>query len=148
MAKKTTLEIIAPTVEDAISQGLEQLGLSAEAISVEVLDSGGKGFLGLGGRQVRVRLTVNDKDKADAEPMQQADPESAPQPDPEPAPAKEAPSASPDDEALLQKSEDVVSKLLELMSLKAQTSARYDDPDREGRKSVYVDVTGDRKSVV
>ncbi len=148
MAEKTTLEVIAPTVEDAISQGLEQLGLSAEAVSVEVLDSGGKGFLGLGGRQVRVRLTVNDNGETDAEPPKQADPESAPQPDPKPAPVKETSPTSPEDDLLLAKSEEVVSKLLELMKLKAQTSARFDDPDREGRKSVYVDVTGQNLTVL
>jgi len=35
------------------------LGLTADAVSVEVLDSGSKGLFGFGGRQVRVRLTVN-----------------------------------------------------------------------------------------
>jgi spoIIIJ-associated protein len=59
MNERTTLEIIAPTVEEALSQGLSELGLPAEAVSVEVLDSGNKGLFGLGGRQVRVRLTVN-----------------------------------------------------------------------------------------
>src|SRR5512139_3128132 len=59
MTERTTLEIIAPTVEQALAQGLEQLGLPATAVSVEVLDSGGTGLFGLGGRQVRVRLTVN-----------------------------------------------------------------------------------------
>ncbi len=59
MPERTTLEIIAPTVEQALAQGLQQLGLPATAVSVEVLDSGGTGLFGLGGRQVRVRLTVN-----------------------------------------------------------------------------------------
>src|SRR5512138_364708 len=59
MNERTTLEIIAPTVEEALAQGLAQLGLPADAVSVEVLDSGNKGLFGLGGRQVRVRLTVN-----------------------------------------------------------------------------------------
>ena len=59
MTERTTLEIIAPTVEEALAQGLAQLGLPATAVSVEVLDSGNKGLFGLGGRQVRVRLTVN-----------------------------------------------------------------------------------------
>ncbi len=58
MAERTTLEIIAPTVEEALAQGLSQLGLPADAVSVEVLDAGNKGLFGLGGRQVRVRLTV------------------------------------------------------------------------------------------
>ena len=59
MSDRTTLEIIAPTVEEALLQGLSQLGLTADAVSVEVVDSGSKGLFGLGGRQVRVRLTVN-----------------------------------------------------------------------------------------
>ncbi len=59
MDQKTILEIIAPTVEEAISQGLAQLGLTADAVSVEVLDAGNKGLFGLGRPQVRVRLTVN-----------------------------------------------------------------------------------------
>ena len=60
MNERTTLEIIAPTVEEALAQGLAQLGLPADAVSVEVLDSGNKGLFGLGGRQVRVRLTVHN----------------------------------------------------------------------------------------
>ncbi|HEY5981890.1 MAG TPA: RNA-binding cell elongation regulator Jag/EloR [Anaerolineales bacterium] len=64
MPERTTLEIIAPTVEQALAQGLQQLGLPATAVSVEVLDSGGTGLFGLGGRQVRVRLTVNPPEGA------------------------------------------------------------------------------------
>ncbi len=37
MNERTTLEVIAPTVEEAIQQGLSQLGLTADAVSVEVL---------------------------------------------------------------------------------------------------------------
>jgi spoIIIJ-associated protein len=80
MSERTTLEIIAPTVEEAIQQGLDQLGLTADAVSVEVLDSGSKGLFGLGGRQVRVRLSVNPP------PM----PEIPASPEPKPAPAKKA----------------------------------------------------------
>ena len=68
MTERTTLEIIAQTVEEALAQGLSQLGLPADAVSVEVLDSGNKGLFGLGGRQVRVRLTVNPLGKGPAVP--------------------------------------------------------------------------------
>ena len=67
--QKTTLEIIAPSVEEAIEQGLDQLGLPRDAVNVDVLDEGKNGFLGVGSRQVRVRLTITeasqkaDKDK-------------------------------------------------------------------------------------
>ena len=43
MNQRTTLEVIAPTVEEAIAQGLAELGLTADAVSVEVLDAGNKG---------------------------------------------------------------------------------------------------------
>jgi spoIIIJ-associated protein len=84
MSDRTTLEIIAPTVEEALLQGLSQLGLTADAVSVEVLDSGSKGLFGLGGRQVRVRLTVNPSpgEVVPASP-----------PKPKPAPAKRAEAA-------------------------------------------------------
>jgi spoIIIJ-associated protein len=84
MSDRTTLEIIAPTVEEALLQGLSQLGLTADAVSVEVLDSGSKGLFGLGGRQVRVRLIVNPP-PGEVVPV--------PPPKPKPAPAKRTESA-------------------------------------------------------
>lgn len=82
MNERTTLEIIAPSVEEAIQQGLTQLGMTADAVSVEVLDSGSKGLFGLGGRQVRVRLTVNPPSMPEEIP--------ASRPETKPAPAKKA----------------------------------------------------------
>ena len=58
MDEKTTLEIIAPSIEEAVEKGLQQLGLSKESVDIEILDSGGKGFLGLGTRQARIRLIL------------------------------------------------------------------------------------------
>ena len=34
--KKTTLEVIAPSVEEAVENGLDQLGLPRDAVKVEV----------------------------------------------------------------------------------------------------------------
>jgi len=56
--QKTTLEIIAPSIEEAIEKGLDQLGLPKDAVTIEVLDEGQGGFLGIGSRQVRVRLAL------------------------------------------------------------------------------------------
>lgn len=99
MSERTTLEIIAPTVEEALQQGLAQLGLTADAVSVEVLDSGTKGLFGLGGRQVRVRLSVNPppgeyKSVADGSIEEaKSQPKPTPRADRTPAPAKKAESA-------------------------------------------------------
>ena len=64
--EKTTLEIIAPTIEEAVSKGMNQLGLPREAIDVEVLDAGSRGLFGLGSRQARVRLTIHGVDSKPA----------------------------------------------------------------------------------
>ena len=60
--KRTTLEVIAPSVEEAIVRGLEQLGVPREMLEVDILDEGSRGFLGIGGRQTRVRLTVKSEE--------------------------------------------------------------------------------------
>ena len=59
--KRTQIEIIAPTIEEAIQKGLTDLGMSQKYVDIEVLDEGGKGLFGLGARQARVRLTIKSK---------------------------------------------------------------------------------------
>ena len=55
---RTTLEIIAPTVDEAIEKGLTELGMKREEVDIEVLDEGSRGLFGLGSRHSRIRLTV------------------------------------------------------------------------------------------
>ena len=174
MNEKPTLEIIAPTVEEALAQGLAQLGLPAEAVSMEVLDAGTKGLFGLGGRQVRVRLTIKSEEgtaNADLPPAtSETDKESlkqTPQPAPvsPPAASDAAPNKTSDSESqspapslatekngeqdeLLNLAEDTVSKLLYHMNLQAQVSANYEESDREDRRTIHVDVRGDDLSIL
>jgi len=49
------------SVEEAIEMALEELDLLQEDVSVEVLEEPGKGFLGLGGKEAKVRV-IADKD--------------------------------------------------------------------------------------
>lgn len=62
--EKTTLEVIAPTVEEAVEKGLSDLGLSREAVDVEVLDEGKRNLFRFATRQARVRLIVKSSAKA------------------------------------------------------------------------------------
>ena len=55
---RATIEMIAPTVEEAVEKGLRELGVSRDMVEYEVLDEGSKGLFGLGNRQARVRLTM------------------------------------------------------------------------------------------
>lgn len=68
--KRASLEIIAPSIEEAIAQGLDELGLPEEAVNIEVLDIGSKGLLGMGVRQARIRLTIRDTPLKKEQPSQ------------------------------------------------------------------------------
>ncbi len=46
------------TVEEAVQRGLQELGVSREAVDVEVLDKGSRGFFGIGAKPARVRLVL------------------------------------------------------------------------------------------
>ncbi len=142
--EKTTLEIIAPSVDEAISRGITQLGIARDDVDIEVLDSGSKGLFGLGGRQARVRLVL----KAGAEKM---------------APASEKPvstddhSASvnapavqlSDEDTVLCVSRETVKELLEKMKVFASVSAHYTEPDESGdERQVLVDINGDDLSIL
>ena len=156
MNEKPTLEIIASTVEEALAQGLAQLGLPAEAVSMEVLDAGSKGLFGLGGRQVRVRLTVKAEEEATpSAPASKPERKPAPAKKSRPKPKAQEPAAAPvpeqndgEQDALLNLAEETVSKLLYHMKLQAQVSAHFEESDREDRRTIHVDVRGDDLSIL
>lgn len=63
-----SIESSAKTMEEAVTQGLERLGLSLGDVSIDILDEGSKGLFGLiGGKPARVRLTVKDTDDDDSD---------------------------------------------------------------------------------
>lgn len=132
--KKTSIEVIAPSVEEAISQAAEELGLPEEALEVEVLDDGSKGFLGIGGRQARVRLTVRTNDAA------------APQIKSEPPPDEVE---DVDDNEIVQISEDTISELLQRMGITAKVEAKWGEADTPGGiRPLHVDIHGDDLSIL
>jgi len=130
MNERTTLEVIAPTVEEAIAQGLSDLGLPEDSVDVEVLDSGSRGLLGIGGRQARVRLTIKAGD--------------VPNPAGAPVPT---PSAS-SEEAILDLARRTVVDLLDKMKITATVDVKYGAPDEEGNPPVLVDIHGNDLGVL
>lgn len=155
--ERTNLEVIAPTVEEAVSKGLNQLGLPPEAVEVVVLDAGSRGLFGLGSRQARVKLTIKDMSAPLVqEPVSR--PVETPQPVVElvrektPAPAatvQPAAAMSADDERTLRVASETVSELLEKMKVKASVSARFIEPENASEEpQVLVDVQGDDLSIL
>ena len=60
------IEMTAKTTEEAISQGLEQLGVSISDVRIEILEEGSKGLFGLfGSRPAKVRLTLIEEEAGD-----------------------------------------------------------------------------------
>ena len=169
MNEKTTLEIIAPTVEEAIAQGLAELGLTADAVSVEVLDAGNKGLFGFGKHQVRVRLTVNTPEgtnlfQSESVPASRTEvksfdqhinqaPHSRTSTQEKPIPAtisnaEKEPDSSLEHDPLLDHTESVISKILHLLKLEAQVSAHYGPAERDGRRNINVDIRGNDLGVL
>lgn len=140
--EKTTLEIIAPSVEEATEKGLRELGLSSDAVIVDILDSGSKGLFGLGGRQARVRLTVKDQILPAA-----GEKDTFKTPVQKMTTAEKAP-AVVEDQAL-KAARETVQELLEKMKVRAQVSARYagkGESDEEDQ--ILVNIEGDDLSIL
>jgi spoIIIJ-associated protein len=161
--KRATLEVIAPTVEEAIAKGLADLGLPDEAVEVEVLDQGSRGLFGLGSRQARVRLAVKAGRLSEKQEVSSEEPEETP-PTMEAeweeeteeqdldervawsesalTPAEEEDEQAEDNDLLV--SRETVTELLEKMNIQAGVKAHYGEMDEErGRVPILIDVHGD-----
>src|SRR3990172_5008448 len=152
----TTLEIIAPSVEEAVAKGLSQLGLPESAVEVEVLDQGNKGFLGLGTRLARIRLKIKDLSSAMDSTAKPAARKAPARPKPavktEEAPVKKDAAATEEDAALapaLAIAEQVVGELLEKMKVRARVKAQIVPPvDENDQRLILVEVQGDDLSIL
>ncbi len=149
------LEIQAPTVEEAVQQGLRQLNLPREAVEVEILEEGSRGFLGLGARPAHIRLRPKTEETeapaAAPVPAEESTPEAAPV-----TPPAEKEGISPqaaeetgEDERALQIVVETVQDLLEKMHVEAEVEAHYNPPEgRHRRPTAWVDIHGQDLSIL
>jgi spoIIIJ-associated protein len=154
MAKlRASLEIIAPTVEDAVERGAKELGLAPERLEIEVLDEGAKGLFGLGSRQARVRLTVREPGQAPKAALEEAPPAAAvieEQPAPAERRAQVAPAESPAAELgaveleMERVTRETVLELLDRMGFRADVRTHWGEPDAPGEtRYLHVDIEGE-----
>src|SRR3972149_3285248 len=116
--KRASLEVIAPTVDEAVEKGLSDLGLSRDAVELEILDEGGRGLFGLGSRQARIRLTIKSvpaTPAAETTPAMISAPEATPTPTTQPL----------GDDYVLGIARDTVIELLEKMKVRATVTAEF-----------------------
>ncbi|OGO36815.1 MAG: hypothetical protein A2W35_01945 [Chloroflexi bacterium RBG_16_57_11] len=169
---RTSLEVIAPSVEEAIAKGLADLGLTEDVVDVEVLDSGSKGLFGIGFRQARVRLTIKPAFQATAAGSTSESTPSVPEvlvpasaPTEKPSKAGEPAPVAPDftekptvgapaemskeEELTLHVARETVEELLDRMNVRARVSVRRGEAeDDRDRAPVQVDVRGDDLSIL
>lgn len=150
--------IEADSVEEAIREGLDQLGLTRAEVTVEVLDEGGRGVLGIGARAARVRLTEGDvpyeelMEAAEAAAVETPAAPPPPPPQAERRPKREAardvPMPAVDDEEV-RITQDVVGELLSKLQVQATTEVRRGRAsDDEGDPPWVLDIQGDDLGVL
>lgn len=66
MNEKKMIEKTAKSVDEAISAAIDELGLTRDEVDIEILEEPSKGFLGLGSKDAKVRVTEKStiEDKA------------------------------------------------------------------------------------
>jgi spoIIIJ-associated protein len=147
--EKTMLEMIAPTPEEAIEIGLAQLGLTEDDVDVEILDSGSRGLLGLGGRQARVKLTVKKTAKSPANFSASNDTKTDEDLDISAVRSVEVETLGDEEKQNLKITQKVVEELLERMRVKAKVEPRYVEPeDEKDRRVILVDIQGNDLSIL
>ncbi|MGB9640568.1 MAG: RNA-binding cell elongation regulator Jag/EloR [Anaerolineales bacterium] len=135
--KRTSLEIIAPSVEEAIQQGLAELGVPSANVKIDILDEGSRGLFGIGARQARVRLTIQEAPQPMTAPSISAEQIIEKEIIEKPSPPIEQ------DTQLLSKAEEVVRRLLQEMQIKASVSASFlTDSSEHGTPPIYIDIRG------
>ena len=133
------VEVTGVTLEEAIQNGLDQLGVTRNDVIIEIVEEGRKGMFGMGGREAVVLLTPLRRSPS---PHSSRPPRS---PDPSRPPAMQQPhtqfSAPPDDdgqESDVTTAREVLEELLTHLQVQATINVRRDDPAPGERESPWV----------
>jgi spoIIIJ-associated protein len=133
--EKTTLEVIAPSVEEAVEKGLSDLGLTRDAVDVEILDEGKRNLFRFATRQARVRLIVKQSMGASSESQEARSPVKAVEKTAVPPHAAETSEELTADQAVVR---DTLVELLAKMGISAKVTVSYADIDPEEKPSYWL----------
>jgi spoIIIJ-associated protein len=152
-SQRATIEIIAPTINEAIEKGLAELVLTRDAVEIEILDEGSRGLFGLGAHQARVRLIVKKNISESPEPefiplLSELPNSDVVDEEPTGRPIR-IPPANAKEQIPLHVAQETVSELLGKMDIQAQVNASYGEVDDvRGTRAILVDITGKDLSVL
>ena len=124
-------------IEEAVALALRDLKVSRDEVEVEVLEEPSKGFLGLGSKLAKVRVTIKEEEKAE-EPEPAAVVEEKEESAEKKTPKKSIIAQRPDDlvEVEDHKALDFLKKTTEDMGLELSFKASVND------ENIYVDIEG------
>jgi spoIIIJ-associated protein len=148
-----TIEVIAPTVEEAIEKGLDELGLEPDDVEVEVMDEGKRNLFRFAARQARVKLTVKSSEKVN--PLSESDEVVEVIDEEDETLDFNLPLETEEDEELGDSNREldyykvktrvheIVKKLLELMKTYAIATVEVKESEDDDRQFVSVEIEGD-----
>jgi len=149
-ADEHDLEISGASVEKAIDEGLVQLGVARNDVIVEVVDEGGGGFLGIGGRDAIVRLKVLGQPKFEEKPIStEVQDDSEIVADEATSERFTMPAIKELDSTEAETALEITTMLLEKMNVEATVTVKQTDPDDlTGEIRSIMDIRGDDMGVL
>ncbi len=156
-------EFAGESSEVAIQKGLEELGLTRTAVSVEVLEESQDSFLGMGGREAKVRLTVLSGDSAEESSESAVEAEAS---EPEAADVEADDNGSdeeevadefdefddlealPDPELMdeMDLAEDILLNIIDGLALDVEVESKFSEEDDLGKQVIEFNLVGDDAS--
>jgi spoIIIJ-associated protein len=128
------------TVDEAIRNGLQMLGVRRNEVDVEIITEGSRGVLGFGAENARVRLLVKAPPKPEPVKRVPAEP-------PKPEPAAPAPEPEAEGEELTPEEvgREVLGEVLRLMGIRAtvETQLGTELADEDEEPPVVLNITGE-----
>ena len=149
---RTNLEVIAPSIEEALAQGLSELGLTENDVDIEVLDEGSRGLFGIGSRQARIRITIKSFSETEREEPtvieRNITDDSVKVVEPV-TPVVNTRTKSVQEDITLHVAQETVSELLEKMKVNAEVTTSFGEPDdARSRIPVRVEIHGNDLSIL
>lgn len=158
-------------VETAVENGLKQLGANRADVSIEIIDEGSRGLLGIGSREAVVRLkrmvpivesvapappVVREAEEVEVKEVETAVSPPPPPPPTPPTPQPATPSSAATDSTAIEDTTtqkdialDIVKTLLAKMQVDATVTATLSEPDdMTGEQIDIIEINGDDLGVL
>lgn len=165
------VETEGDSIDAAIAAALEQLGATRDRVEVEILQNAVRGLFGFGGKKAKVRATLrrpitDEPHPEEAQPPEPEEARSTPQekkpaaaraekkparrperkpaapPQEKPSPQPTAPATREFSDAAVQRAHDALQRIIELMDVQAQVSAKKED------EHIVLELDGDSSGVL